>query len=75
MEDSYLQTGDDAIAVKSGWDCFGPGILRDFSEVFSQIPLKILKYPIAVSGGMSCYVMFYVILCNVMSCQVYIRVF
>ena len=24
-EDSYLQTGDDAIAVKSGWDCFGPG--------------------------------------------------
>lgn len=23
IEDSYLQTGDDAIAVKSGWDCFG----------------------------------------------------
>ena len=22
-EDSYLQTGGDAIAVKSGWDCFG----------------------------------------------------
>lgn len=22
-QDSYLQTGDDAIAVKSGWDCFG----------------------------------------------------
>lgn len=23
IEDSYLQTGDDAVAVKSGWDCFG----------------------------------------------------
>eukprot|EP00927_Polykrikos_kofoidii_P009913 TRINITY_DN14171_c0_g1_i2.p1 TRINITY_DN14171_c0_g1~~TRINITY_DN14171_c0_g1_i2.p1 ORF type:complete len:782 (+),score=85.12 TRINITY_DN14171_c0_g1_i2:126-2471(+) len=23
IEDSYLQTGDDAIAIKSGWDCWG----------------------------------------------------
>ncbi|CAE8643918.1 unnamed protein product [Polarella glacialis] len=23
IEDSYFQTGDDAVAVKSGWDCFG----------------------------------------------------
>eukprot|EP00929_Paragymnodinium_shiwhaense_P023798 TRINITY_DN14811_c0_g2_i1.p1 TRINITY_DN14811_c0_g2~~TRINITY_DN14811_c0_g2_i1.p1 ORF type:complete len:1654 (-),score=279.46 TRINITY_DN14811_c0_g2_i1:344-5305(-) len=23
IEDSYLQTGDDSVAVKSGWDCYG----------------------------------------------------
>lgn len=23
IEDSYLQTGDDSVAIKSGWDCYG----------------------------------------------------
>eukprot|EP00435_Cladocopium_sp_Y103_P021006 s3134_g5.t1 len=36
IEDSYLQTGDDAIAVKSGWDCFG----RDLAAASENITIR-----------------------------------
>ena len=33
IEDSYLSGGDDAIALKSGWDCFGLDYNRPTRDV------------------------------------------
>ena len=33
IEDCYLQTGDDAVAIKSGWDCFGETVAAPAANI------------------------------------------